>query len=55
VLDTGNDKVFAFRRQVGGNVVTVAVNVSGGKQSYALPGQKPAPLPAWDYRIDTKK
>jgi glycosidase len=52
VLETGNDKVFAFRRQMGGNAVTVVVNVSGGKQSYALPGQKPAQLPAWDYRID---
>jgi glycosidase len=55
VLETGNDKVFAFRRQMGGNAVTVAVNVSGGEQSYTLPGQKPAQLSAWDYRIDTKK
>jgi glycosidase len=53
VLDTGNDKVFAFKRQLGKNVVAVAVNVSGDKQAYSLPGQKaPQTLAAWDYRID---
>jgi hypothetical protein len=31
----------------------VAVNVSGDKQAYSLPGQKaPQTLAAWDYRID---
>jgi glycosidase len=53
VLDTGNDKVFAFKRQLGRNVVAVAVNVSGDKQSYSLPGQKAQQtLAAWDYLID---
>jgi glycosidase len=55
VLETGNDKVFAFRRKMGTNAVSVTVNLSGDKQSYALPGQKPAHLSAWDYRLDTRK
>jgi glycosidase len=53
VVDTGNDKVFAFKRRLGKNVVAVAVNVSGDKQAYSLPGQKAQQtLAAWDYRID---
>ena len=53
VLDTGNDKVFAFRRSMAGNTVTVTVNVSGGAQRYTLAGQGGAQqLAAWDYRID---
>ncbi|HZV63949.1 MAG TPA: alpha-amylase family glycosyl hydrolase, partial [Telluria sp.] len=55
VLDAANDKVFAFRRQMGTNVVKVVVNVSGEKQSYTLPGAAPRTLAAWDYRIDTPK
>jgi glycosidase len=56
VLDTANDKVFAFKRQLGTNVVAVTVNVSGDKQSYTLPGQKAQHvLAAWDYRIDASK
>ena len=55
VLDTANDKVFAYKRQMGTNVVKVVVNVSGEKQSYTLPGAKPAPLAAWDYKIDAPK
>ena len=53
VQDTGNDKVFAFRRVKDGNVVSVAVNVSGARQSYSLPGSKKGySLAAWDYKID---
>jgi glycosidase len=56
VLDTGNDKVFAFKRKLGANMVAVAVNVSGDKQAYALPGQKAQrALAAWDYRIKVNK
>ena len=55
VLDAGNDKVFAYKRQLGTNVVQVAVNVSGEKQTYTLPGARAATLPAWDYRIDAPK
>lgn len=54
VLDAGTDKVFAFRRKMGGNVVQVAVNLTGERQSFALPGHKRASLPAWDYRIDAR-
>jgi glycosidase len=52
VLETGNDKVFAFRRQLGKDVVAVTVNVSGERQVYALPGHPRQALAAWDYRID---
>jgi glycosidase len=55
VLDTGNDKVFAFRRKTGGNTVSVAVNLSGKRQSYSLPGQKAARLSAWDYEVNAHK
>jgi glycosidase len=56
VLDTGNDKVFAFRREKEGNVVAVAVNLTGAPQQYTLPGS-PAKrsLKGWDYRIEAPK
>jgi hypothetical protein len=50
VLETGNDKVFAFRRAKDGNVVGVAVNLSGAPQQYALAGKKET-LGAWEYRV----
>jgi len=58
VLDTGNDKVFAFRRQMEGNVVQVTVNLSNQQQAYALAGAQPAQskkldLAPWAYRIET--
>jgi glycosidase len=53
VQATGNDKVFAFRRVKDGNTVSVAVNVSGARQDFTLPGSKrKQSLAAWDYRID---
>lgn len=53
VLDTGNDKVFAFRRAKDGDAVTVTVNLSGEAQRYSLPGQGGAQtLAGWDYRIE---
>jgi glycosidase len=56
VLDTGNDKVFAFRRTKDGNTVTVTVNVSGEGQHYALPGHAGTQnLAGWDYRIDAPR
>ncbi|OON63643.1 alpha-amylase [Massilia sp. KIM] len=56
VLETGNDKVFAFRREKDGNVVGVAVNLSGASQQYTLPGSSAKHiLAAWDYRIDAPK
>jgi glycosidase len=56
VLETGNDKVFAFRREKDANVVSVAVNLSGAPQTYALPGSAAKyKLAAWGYRIDAPK
>lgn len=56
VLETGNDKVFAFRREKDGNVVGVAVNLSGVRQQYSLPGAAAKQtLAAWDYKIDAPK
>jgi len=39
VLDAGNDKLFAFRRKLGGNAVDVTVNLSGSKQGALGPWQ----------------
>jgi glycosidase len=56
VLETGNDKVFAFRREKDGNVVAVAVNLSGTPQRYALPGNAAKrSLQAWEYSIEAPK
>jgi glycosidase len=52
VLETGNDKVFAFQRKRGGNTVKVSVNLSNAAQKFTLPGGKAQTLAAWDYRID---
>lgn len=46
LLDTGNDKVFAFKRVKGRDAVTVVVNVSGEPQRYQKAVLKP-----WAYRI----
>lgn len=54
VLETGNDKVFAFQRKQGSNVVRVVVNVSASPQSFTLAG-KQEQLAAWDYRISATK
>jgi glycosidase len=54
VQESGNDKVFAFRRQLKGNTVDVAVNLSGTAQRYMLPGAPAATLPAWGWNIKTK-
>jgi glycosidase len=56
VLDVGNDKVFAFRRQKDGNVVTVAVNLSGTAQRVTLPGSTRAvALAGWGHHIDAAR
>jgi glycosidase len=56
VLETGNDKVFAFQRKRDANTVTVSVNLSNEAQRFSLPGSKgpkgPQSLAAWDYRIE---
>ncbi len=52
LLDSGSDKVFAFQRKRGANVVTVAVNLSGASQQVKLPGSKTElTLPAWQWHI----
>lgn len=56
LLDVGNDRVFAFRRKVPRNVVTVVVNLSGTPQAYKLPdaqpGAKPRTLAPWRWDIE---
>lgn len=52
-LETGNDQVFAFRRQFGSNRVTVAVNLSGIEQSYQLDGASRQVAP-WRWFIETR-
>jgi glycosidase len=52
VREVGNDKVFAFRRQLGKNSVDVAVNLTGDKQAYTLPGARAGQaLDPWEWRI----
>ena len=50
IVDTGNDKVFAYRRVLGKNVVNVTANVSDSVQHYR--GKALAP---WSYQITSKK
>lgn len=54
VRQTGNDKVFAFRRQRDKNVVDVAVNLSGEAQKYTLDG-KSATLPEWGWSTKARR
>ncbi|OYU44042.1 MAG: alpha-amylase [Burkholderiales bacterium PBB4] len=57
-INTGNDKVFAFRRSQGSNTVTVAVNVSSTEQSFSMTDEKGVrtvlSLPAWRWKISTQ-
>lgn len=50
VLDSGNDKVFQFRRQKDGNTVQVAVNLSGEPQKYTG-----GELAAWSWEFSVGK
>jgi glycosidase len=52
VLETGNDKVFAFLRKRDGNAVKVSVNLSNEAQTFVPGGGKQQSLAAWDYRIE---
>lgn len=52
-VETGNDKVFAFRRQLGSNQVMVAVNLSGAEQSYRLDGAS-RHLAPWRWLIEAR-
>ncbi|MDM4764648.1 alpha-amylase family glycosyl hydrolase [Pelomonas sp. SE-A7] len=53
ILDAGNEQVFAFRRQLGRNVVTIAVNLSAADQSYRLEGAS-RKLAPWGWSIATR-
>lgn len=53
VQDSGNDKVFAFQRRQGGDLVSVVVNLSNQTQQYSLGGQPAGKLAPWAWRIDT--
>ena len=52
---TGNDKVLAYKRVLGANVVDVVVNLSGTRQTFTLDGAKAAPLAPWRWRIKASK
>jgi len=51
IIDTGNPKVFAFRRVKGNDRVTVTVNLSGLPVKVTLPGRKALALPGWGWKI----
>lgn len=50
LLTTGNDAVFAFRRALPGDAVTVVVNVSAREQAFSLQGQAHF-LSAWRWTL----
>lgn len=51
LIDTGNPKVFAFRRIKGADRLTVAVNLGPVPVTVTLPGRKPAKLAGWGWQI----
>ena len=55
VLELGTDRVFGFRRQKGGNTVTVVVNVSPEEQVVRLPGaHADVALAPWGWQTRTE-
>lgn len=55
VLATGSDAVFAFRRRLDGDDVSITVNVSGAAQTCRDPeSQAEMSLAAWAWRIHTR-
>lgn len=52
LLDTGNEKVFAFRRITGKDRVRVVVNLSAAAATVTLPGERSIDLPGWGWKID---
>ena len=53
LLATDNDHVFAFRRALGSNEVTVAINVSANRQTYSFASGATQMLMPWHWNIDT--
>ncbi len=51
LIDTGNPKVFAFRRVAGKDRVRVVVNLSGLPTKVSLPGGRPLALAGWGWNI----
>jgi glycosidase len=51
MLETGNDKVFAFRRGERSMGVQVLANLSPAPQTYLLAGQKKQTLAPWAYKM----
>lgn len=51
IIDTGNPKVFAFRRIKGKDKVTVIVNLSAAPVRVAIPGVRPVKLVGWGWNI----
>ncbi len=56
LLDTGNDQIFAFRRQQGRDKITVAVNLSEAVETSRIRGSNQTiSLPPWGYSIMTAR
>lgn len=51
LIETGNPKIFAFRRVAKGDRLTVAVNLSAKTQRVTLPTGQPISLAAWGWTI----
>lgn len=51
LIDTGNPKVFAFRRVLGRDRVTVVANLAAQPVRVSLPGARPLNLPGWGWKI----
>ncbi len=51
LIETGNPKIFAFRRIKGADRVTVTVNLGAAPVQAALPGLRPVTLPGWGWQI----
>jgi glycosidase len=52
LIETGDAKVFAFRRVTGRDRVRVVVNLSAAPVTVALPGTRPLKLAGWGWKID---
>ena len=51
LIETGNPRVFAFRRITGRDRVTVVVNLAAAPATVTLPGARPLALAGWGWKI----
>ncbi len=51
IIETGNSKVFAFRRIKGKDKLTVVVNLSASPTNIVIPGMRPGKLLGWGWKI----